>query len=69
MPGSSTNIIAVEGPCGVALSDRFAFAPKLLRRRESAAALRTTRGLDENGKISKDIRMTAMPRIGVAELC
>jgi hypothetical protein len=59
----------VKTPADSVSTIALTFVPRLLRRRRSAAALRTTRGLDENGKISKDIRMTAMPRIGAAELC
>jgi hypothetical protein len=43
--------------------------PEVLRRRPSAEARKATRGLDGNGKISKDMRMTAMPRIDARWSC
>jgi hypothetical protein len=44
-------------PSVLALSSRF-------HRGGAACAREATRGLDETRKISKDMRMTAMPRIG-----
>ena len=42
---------------------------EVLRRRPSASAPEATRGLDGAGKISKDMAMTAMPRIGARRSC
>jgi hypothetical protein len=52
---------------GVVLHDRF--SPPGGSAAEAVGAREATRGLDGNGKISKDMRMTAMPRIDARWSC
>jgi hypothetical protein len=58
------SVIAAEDAGGVVIYDAFTRILEVLRRRRPAAAREATRGLDGNGKISKDMMMSATPRIG-----
>ena len=64
-----TSVIAGEGARGVALYDWSELSPRSSAAKTFAAAPRGHRGLDGTGKISKDMAMTAMPRIDARWSC
>ena len=64
-----TSVIAGEGASGGVSTICFTRRPECSAAEAVRRHPRGARGLDGTGKISKDMAMTAMPRIGAVKLC